>query len=424
MRRLTVLLAAWTLLLPTTVTSAAGVCAPPVGYELLADGSSMGGMGGMGGIGGTGRALSRSGGIGGTGRADDPGGAGGIGGTGIVGTITGFASICVNGLEVHYDADVPVSENSRPANTKGLAIGQIVAVEAAQSARGLAARRITVLHALVGPVTRPIDQNDQFAVMGVTVMVGHERARDQARPLKIGDWVQVDGHLVSSNSVLASRVARIETSAEASVSGRADPIRQRIGGVAVDRAVSGELTVRGTWDGQKLVIRESHPAPGTTWTQRPTQVVIETRVQQRTGNTIRTGRADVDAALASRRELGSDDRLGEGTLIRVTARLDDSGKLHPLRIERALLDDVAKGKTGSRDRGDNEDRAAKEAGKAQEKLEKERERAERNVREATERSDRSDRNDKVERPDRIDHSGRGDRVERPERIDNSGRRDR
>jgi hypothetical protein len=128
--------------------------------------------------------------------------------------------------------------------------------------------------------------------------------------------------------------------------------------------------------------------------------------------------ADVDAALASQRELGSDDRLSVGALIRVTARLDASGKLHPLRIERALRDDAAKGITESRGRVDEEGRIDKEAEKTQEKLEKERARAERNVREAAERGGRSERNDRSERPDRID------KIERPDRIDNSGRRDR
>src|SRR2546422_4023925 len=52
-------------------------------------------------------------GIGGTGIGKD--GSGGIGGTGIVGVITGFASICVNGVEVHYDASPPVSADGRPA---------------------------------------------------------------------------------------------------------------------------------------------------------------------------------------------------------------------------------------------------------------------------------------------------------------------
>ena len=51
-----------------------------------------------GGVGGTGAVAGRPG-LGGTGISE-----GGIGGTGIVGVITGFASICVNGVEVHFDA--------------------------------------------------------------------------------------------------------------------------------------------------------------------------------------------------------------------------------------------------------------------------------------------------------------------------------
>jgi len=118
-------------------------------------GARTGGVGGTGvrsengGMGGTGAPLpQRPGGTGGTGAvADgvdgtfiDNGGVGGTGaptlrpggtgGTGIVGTITGFASICVNGLEVHFGKDVPVSENGAPASSAHLAIGQVVAVEA------------------------------------------------------------------------------------------------------------------------------------------------------------------------------------------------------------------------------------------------------------------------------------------------------
>ncbi len=80
-----------------------------------------GGIGGTGiqerssGIGGTGSAF-KNGGIGGTGSAIEKGGIGGsgdkvkdgIGGTGILGVITGFGSICVNRLEVHYSKETPV----------------------------------------------------------------------------------------------------------------------------------------------------------------------------------------------------------------------------------------------------------------------------------------------------------------------------
>lgn len=438
MKRVAILLATSLLLSPPVLVDAApgGVCAPPVDYALLADEGSSG-IGGTGrsappetGIGGTGRALPNDSGIGGTGHSGGPGGGdGGIGGTGIVGTITGFASICVNGLEVHYDAAVPVSDNGQPSSARGLAVGQVVAVEAGNSPRGLEARRIAVLHALVGPVTRSLDQHGQFEVMGARVVVPHAQ-QDQARELKAGDWVKVSGHPVADQGVLASRVSRIEAGSEVSVSGRADSGRQRVGAVAVDRTTSGDVTVRGSWDGQRLMVRDSRPAEGTTWTNRPARVVIETRVRQRDGQAIRTGRRDVDAVLAERR--GRDaDNLSEGTLIRVTGRLEADGTLRPLRIERAQREDerqsrsgasagqedgkgsgdAARGKDDSRGRGD-EDRDTKDARKALGKQQKDQDRIQRNERDASDRRERSERNDSRDRSERI---------EKVERVDRSGR---
>src|SRR5262245_45113002 len=69
---------------------------------------------------------------------------GGVGGTGapatlgVVGTITEFASVCVNGLEIHYDTATPVTVNGRPAAAGQLALGQVVAVEAAPDGERLA----------------------------------------------------------------------------------------------------------------------------------------------------------------------------------------------------------------------------------------------------------------------------------------------
>ena len=76
------------------------------------------------GIGGTGDVALKPG-IGGTGIDN-----GGIGGTGIVGVITGFASICVNGVEVHYDESMPVNDNGQTVKTGVLALGQVVVVKA------------------------------------------------------------------------------------------------------------------------------------------------------------------------------------------------------------------------------------------------------------------------------------------------------
>lgn len=351
----------------TTATAlpalAADVCAAPIAYRLLAEaeggiggsGLTEGGMGGTGrtvdagsvgegGIGGTGHAISGvgEGGIGGTGRTTDEGGVGGtghttgeggVGGTGIVGTITGFASICVNGLEVHYDPAVPVSSNGEPSTVDALAIGQIVAVQARSSARGLQAERIALLNALEGPVTRAADATGQIEVMGARVAPVAASLRTQTAGLHVGDWVQVSGHAAANGGVLASRIARINSQVDASVSGAGDTVARQVGGVAVDRPVRGDVTVRGYWDGARLAVRENSAMAGSHWSSRLDSVVIETRVRERTGQTIRTGRADVDAALAGRPDHGGDTQLKVGTLIRMTARVDADGALRPTRIE-------------------------------------------------------------------------------------------
>ena len=78
------------------------------------------GIGGTGLLdGGTGGTGNPEGGIGGTGNVANDGG---IGGTGIIGIITGFASICVNGVEIHYDINTPVSVDGQLSIARDLAV--------------------------------------------------------------------------------------------------------------------------------------------------------------------------------------------------------------------------------------------------------------------------------------------------------------
>ena len=400
--------------LPAQVSAENG-CAASSDYRAV----MLGPNGDTGGIGGTGQRASSEGVIGGTGHQPD--GEGGIGGTGVIGTITGFASICVNGLEVHYDNAVKVSENGKPATSRELAIGQLVVVEAGNSTRGLEARQIAIVHALEGPITRPAhaNANGQIEVMGARVTPLNAQMREQLTHLKVGDWVQVSGHPASDGGVLASRVARIDAREAAAVSGRADPVTQQVGGVAVDRRSSGDLTVRGHWNGQRLSISESRPAASTEWVARTTQVVIETRVRLHEGKEIRTGRSDVDAALAQRGDQEDSKRMSVGTLIRMTARIDAEGKLHPIRIERAEnelrneLDGESRGGSkGSGKHGNSDDNRASEDTKEQEKRLNESQRVERDQKDRGEHSERAER---AERPEEVE------RVERPERVDHSGR---
>ena len=108
-----------------------------------------------GGMGGTG--MPENGGMGGTGISTEHDGQGdtgspvaqkGMGGTGIsvaennllpedgeggiaiIGVITGFASICVDGVEVHYSTDTPIFENGKAAKLGHMAAGKMVLLKA------------------------------------------------------------------------------------------------------------------------------------------------------------------------------------------------------------------------------------------------------------------------------------------------------
>ena len=173
------------------------------------DGSGLGGTGlqfeGDGsGIGGTGKAPVGDGdGIGGTGAIAETDGSG-IGGTGIVGTITAFGSIWVNGLEVFYpdDQTVTMFDSKRP--TVDLRIGQVVAVEADTVNGQLVARDISVNHELAGPVQHINHASGEMTVLGQQVKIPDGKGIGQS--LDVGDWVAVSGMRNQEGHVEASRL--------------------------------------------------------------------------------------------------------------------------------------------------------------------------------------------------------------------------
>ncbi len=44
----------------------------------------------------------------------------------VIGTVTGFASICVGRVEVHYASDTPVRVDDRPADARAIGVGEVV----------------------------------------------------------------------------------------------------------------------------------------------------------------------------------------------------------------------------------------------------------------------------------------------------------
>lgn len=181
-----------------------------------------GGMGGTGaiangGVGGTG--VTAESGLGGTGVTAD----GGMGGTGIfaengllpdnskggiaiIGVVTGFASICVNDTEVHYDANTPIFDNGNSAKLANLTAGQMVMMTADRVSDRLVARAIGMIDAVVGPIDK-LDLNlMQIEVMGQTIQLD-VLAMQQMHTLEQGAVVRVSGHRLANGRIVATRVS-------------------------------------------------------------------------------------------------------------------------------------------------------------------------------------------------------------------------
>ncbi len=181
-------------------------------------------------------------GIGGTGALADRG----IGGTGapvslvgLRGRITGFGSVCVNGVEVELPADVRVMLDGRPAGVGELRVGFVAAMATEAAADGgVLTRMVSVGHEVIGPVEQT---GARMVVAGQTVTVGAGTA--VAEGIGRGDWLAVSGLRGPGGAIFASRIDRAPAG-RVLVSG--DAVRVggglRIGGLALQGA---ELALAG-----------------------------------------------------------------------------------------------------------------------------------------------------------------------------------
>lgn len=295
-----------------------------------------------GGIGGTGAPRPpEKGGIGGTGQQAE----GGIGGTGIVGIVTGFASVCVNDLEVHYDGTTPVERNGLPAPTDQLALGQVLAIEATGRNGALHARRIAILEAVAGPVTRLDAGTGRLEVMGQTVQItGETRLVGLARldELAVGLPLHVSGYRDGADQVIASRV-EVErgmegVSAIGFIKGSGGG-QDMVGGVAVflptaTPSPGSEVLVRGTWDGSHLHAASVQPDPTLPFLGRVHKVVLEGLVLEHRGaGHLRISGFGVRYSPAIGMADGDIGQAKPGQRVRVTGRLDTGRRLEAEHIQ-------------------------------------------------------------------------------------------
>lgn len=253
-----------------------------------------------GGIGGTGLRPGGDGdgdgdGIGGTGlqpggEEDDGIGGTGIsrGDTGVIGTITGFASICVGGLEIHYGTDSRVLVDDRAGTTAELAVGQVVEVVATGGGDELRAAQIAVRHIVAGPVTAVDAEGNRLDVMGQAVRLsdltrGAGDGAVAARDFAPGALVRVSGMRQEDGAIAATRV-EAGVADRAWVSGPIEPSaaeRVTVAGTPVQVADAAalapgeEVRVSGRWDGSRLVAAAVERLPALPFEGRVARLEIE-----------------------------------------------------------------------------------------------------------------------------------------------------
>lgn len=96
---------------------------------------------------------------------------GGIGGTGIVGTLTDFGSVKVNGLTVAVGSGTEILGAAGTRQVKDLQVGQMLSIEASGGPDALTAARLVVVHPVVGTVSAISTARGLATIGGVTVRV-------------------------------------------------------------------------------------------------------------------------------------------------------------------------------------------------------------------------------------------------------------
>jgi hypothetical protein len=310
------------------------------------------------GIGGTGHQPGEGNGIGGTGQPFNQGP--GIGGTGIIGTITGFGSILVNGLEVDYAADQPIGSDLGTAmHADSLRVGQVVEVDAEGDGQHLRARTIAVQHEVAGHVDSIDRASDTFVVLGQTVSAENGIISDKngqsvhsISDLAVGDSIEVSGLRRDDGVIAASRIEKRAFPGPGLIRGTVTAVGN--GGFAVSGyrmalspnqsfsppTVGAHVAVTGSMSQGSFVPRRVERVPETPFGGRLKRLSIEGFVGRGRGGTLSVRGMPLAATKGA-----AQSRFGERVII--NGPLDEHRHLIPERMQPAPMDFRLKNERGN-----------------------------------------------------------------------------
>ena len=295
-----------------------------------------------GGIGGTGHTLDD--GVGGTGVRPDSGVGGtgrsvqdGIGGTGqklaVIGVITGFASVCVNGIEVHYDDNTQVNINGVQSTPTGLMTGQLVSMTAEKTAKGWNATRINTQDAVSGPITKVIGAN-RVEVAGQLVNLPNKL--DGVPNIGLGQSLRVQGLRAANGEIVATSVTQ-SNSRQTVITGKLDKRSNGslgIGNMQIDglttQANPGEfVSVTGEMTNGRLRV-----------TQANRTLAVDAGAQQLSIQSVLQSVKDNIMQLNNGIQIHTSRPIKAGGMVRVEAQKDKNGVWQLLEMNNQTHDEI------------------------------------------------------------------------------------
>jgi hypothetical protein len=212
----------------------------------------------------------------------------GIGGTGapyasnggeigVLGTITGFGSVLVNGLEVGINRVTKVVIDGEARPLTDLDVGQVTTIVAGGE-QDLEAVSIEVVHEVSGPVQS--SARGRLTVAGQSVTVTNRTIGSLPR---VGAWVAVSGLRDAKGTIVATRLDPRDAGA-VTVSGTltGSDGDMRIGALRVElpagAATGSRVTVTGSFSGGTLVAQAATPAGADAFPASVGRLLIESYV--------------------------------------------------------------------------------------------------------------------------------------------------
>jgi hypothetical protein len=292
----------------------------------------------IGGVAGTGAPIEKGGGIGGTGDsvveyALLPQDA--EGDVGIMGVVTGFASICVNGEEVQYDSSTPIYDNGKSAKLADLAVGKTVMLKVSNVNGILHARAIGLFNAVSGPIKGVDVSRQQINVMGQTVHLNqnivHQLAN--ASPNAVA---RVSGYRLNNGNIVASRVDLVNDSSNVNTLGLVTELMHDgfiVDGTKVSVSdkhalakvkVGSEVQVSGKWSDGSLKANHIETQPIKNVVSRVNSAILEGYVHKDGQNHLSLSGTEVSSIQDSSNSKLLDNLKGK--LVKVELRRNNKGK--------------------------------------------------------------------------------------------------